>query len=56
MFAGPSGRNLTGIAFGIALNDFIKWKLTAHSTPLRCLVEMNQFTTTIEAIRATRPR
>jgi hypothetical protein len=28
MFAGPRGRNLTGIAFGIALNDFIKWKLT----------------------------
>lgn len=54
-FAGPSGRNLTGIALGIALNDFIKWKLTAHSQPLRCLVEMNQLTTTIDAIRVTHP-
>ena len=56
IFAGRSGRNLTGIALGIALNDFIKWKLTEHSHPLRCLVEMNQFTMTIEAIGVTHPR
>lgn len=56
MFAGSSGRSLTGVAVGIALNDFIKWKLTERSKPLRCLVEMNQFTTTIEAIGITHPR
>lgn len=56
MFAGGSGRNLAGIALGIALNDFIKWKLTAHSAPLRCLAETNQFTTTLESIAVTHPR
>lgn len=56
IFAGRSGRNLTGIGIGIALGDFIKWKLTEHSRPLRCLVEMNQLTTSIEAIGITHPR
>lgn len=56
MFAGSSGRNMTGIVIGIALNDFIKWRLTAHSEPLRCIIEVNQFTTTIEAIQMTHPR
>lgn len=52
-FAGPRHRNIFGIAFGIALLDAIKWKLTAHSPALRCAVEANQLETTVEAIGVT---
>lgn len=52
-FAGPRHRNIFGIAFGIALLDAIKWRLTAHSPALRCAVEANQMETTLDAIRVT---
>lgn len=52
-FAGSQRRSVAGIAFGIALLDVIKWRLTAHSPALRCAVEANQLETTIQAIRLT---
>lgn len=52
-FAGRSGRNIAGIAFGIALLDVIKWRLTTRSQTLRCAVEAEQLDTTIHAIGAT---
>ncbi len=55
-FAGPKGRSIVGIAFGIALLDEIKWRLTARSPAMRCAVEANQLETTIDAIRVTQPR
>lgn len=55
-FAGPQRRNIVGIAAGIALLDFIKWRLTAHSPALRCAAEANQLETTIEAISVTHAR
>lgn len=55
-FAGPQHRNVVGIAVGIALMDYVKWRLTAHSPRLRCMAEANQLQTTLEAIAATHPR
>lgn len=55
-FAGRQRRNVVGIALGIALLDVIKWRLTAHSPELRCIVEINQIETTLTSIQLTRPR
>lgn len=55
-FAGPQRRNFLGIVVGIALLDYIKFRLTAHSQPLRCMAEANQLQTTLEAIAATHAR
>lgn len=55
-FAGPQRRSFLGIVVGIALLDYIKFRITDRSQPLRCFAEANQLETTIEAIRATHPR
>lgn len=55
-FAGPQRRNVVGIVVGIVLLDYIKFRLTAHSPPLRCMAEANQLQTTLEAIAATHSR
>lgn len=55
-FAGAQGRSIAGIAVGMAVLDYVKWRLSARSPTLRCALEANQFETTVEAIRATHPR